>query len=494
MPQALLASTGLSLVSDRRDYSRGMKTPPHDHGRDIFVNRTLNFRSLDAIGYDMDYTLVHYDTVVWEGFAFQHAVDALSDSGWPVDGMSFDADGVIRGLVLDLELGNLLKATRFGYVIRASHGGSPLTFDEVRDAYVASLVSLSDRRFVFLNTLFSLSEASLFMQLVYRYDSGRLPQVKSYAALYGGVQNALRSAHLDGSLKRDILGDLEKAVILDPEVPLALLDQKSAGKRLVMITNSEWSYANKIMSYAFDRYLASDMTWRDLFDVVIVQADKPGFFDRNNRFYRVVDEDQAMLRPHSGDLVPGEVYFGGNASDMEASLGVAGDRFLYVGDHLYGDVQFPKAEMSWRTALILRELETEVRALDDFLESQAELSELMRQKEILNDAVAQACLGELRSEFGYGPREDVDEGSVDRLQREISDLDQRIAPIAIASGKLRNQTWGPLMRAGIDKSLFARQVERYADVYTSRVSNFANATPFAVLKASRTTMPHDIRD
>ena len=37
---------------------------------------------------------------------------------------------------------------------------------------------------------------------------------------------------------------------------------------------------------------------------------------------------------------------------------------------------------------------------------------------------------------------------------------------------LGNATWGPLMRAGNDKGLFARQVERYADVYTSRVSNF----------------------
>ena len=33
----------------------------------------------------------------------------------------------------------------------------------------------------------------------------------------------------------------------------------------------------------------------------------------------------------------------------------------------------------------------------------------------------------------------------------------------------RSKRWGPLMRAGNDKSLFARQVERYADVYTSRV-------------------------
>ncbi len=28
--------------------------------RGVFANRTLNLRSIRAIGYDMDYTLVHY--------------------------------------------------------------------------------------------------------------------------------------------------------------------------------------------------------------------------------------------------------------------------------------------------------------------------------------------------------------------------------------------------------------------------------------------------
>ena len=65
------------------------------------------------------------------------------------------------------------------------------------------------------------------------------------------------------------------------------------------------------------------------------------------------------------------------------------------------------------------------------------------------------------------------------------------APLARASGELGNPNWGPIMRAGNDKSLFARQVERYADVYTSRASNFLMETPFAFLRAPRGTLPHD---
>ena len=34
--------------------------------RRVWCNRTLNLRSIKAVGYDMDYTLVHYRTAEWE--------------------------------------------------------------------------------------------------------------------------------------------------------------------------------------------------------------------------------------------------------------------------------------------------------------------------------------------------------------------------------------------------------------------------------------------
>jgi hypothetical protein len=47
------------------------------------------------------------------------------------------------------------------------------------------------------------------------------------------------------------------------------------------------------------------------------------------------------------------------------------------------------------------------------------------------------------------------------------------------------------MRAGNDKSHMARQVERHADIYMSRVSNLMHATPFAYFRAPRGSLPHD---
>jgi hypothetical protein len=56
---------------------------------------------------------------------------------------------------------------------------------------------------------------------------------------------------------------------------------------------------------------------------------------------------------------------------------------------------------------------------------------------------------------------------------------------------MTNARWGLLTRAGNDKSHLTRQIERYADIYTSRVSNFLHATPYAYFRSPRGSLPHD---
>ena len=58
------------------------ESPPE---RGVFANRTLNLRAVQAIGYDMDYTLIHYRAEEWERAAFEHARAVLARRGWPVD-------------------------------------------------------------------------------------------------------------------------------------------------------------------------------------------------------------------------------------------------------------------------------------------------------------------------------------------------------------------------------------------------------------------------
>src|SRR5258708_1577144 len=123
---------------------------PVPRERGIFCNRTLNLRAVRAIGYDMDYTLIHYVTEAWEREAYEHLRRRLGALGWPVEGLAFDPSFVIRGLVLDLELGNVVKPNRFGYVKRACHGTRILDFAEQRRVYARTIVDLAEPRWVFL--------------------------------------------------------------------------------------------------------------------------------------------------------------------------------------------------------------------------------------------------------------------------------------------------------------------------------------------------------
>ncbi len=464
--------------------------------RGLFCNRTLNMRAIKAIGYDMDYTLVHYNIEAWEERAYEHLKARLVALGFPVAQLKFDPKAILRGLIIDKELGNVVKANRFGYVKRAFHGTKPLGFEELRQTYAREVIDLSEPRWIFLNTLFSLSEAYMFSQLVDLYDAGKLAGTHSYSDCYEITRKHIDLTHMEGQLKAEIVADPERFVELDGDTALALLDQKSAGKQLMLITNSEWDYTVAMMTYAFDRFMPAGRTWRDLFDVVIVAAQKPGFFVGRAPFLEVASED-GLLRPTIGSLRKGKAYWGGSATDVEKFLGVSGDEILYVGDHIFGDVHVSKNVLRWRTALVVRELEDEVVAADAAQREVSELGGRMAEKEAVEREHCFKRLLLTRLRAGYGvPGEALDEqglvAEVASLRQRIATLDEEIAPLARRASEIGNSSWGPLMWAGNDKSHYARQIERYADVYTSRVSNFVYATPFVYLRSPRGTLPHDV--
>ncbi|WNG40941.1 HAD-IG family 5'-nucleotidase [Archangium violaceum] len=473
-----------------------LTAPPPERG--LFCNRTLNMRAIKAIGYDMDYTLIHYKVEAWEQRAYEHMRDRLVAQGWPVAHLTFDPMLAMRGLIIDTEKGNLLKANRFGFVKKALHGTRPMDFETQRNEYARTIIDLSERRWVFLNTLFSLSEACLYAQVVDLLDAGKLAGPMGYADVYEHVRRSLDATHMEGKLKAEIIADPGRYVLAESDTALALLDQKNAGKKLLLITNSEWAYTLPMMHAAFDPYLPKGMTWRELFDVVIVSARKPEFFTTRSSLFEVVTApgQEGLLRPHSGPLKPGVPYFGGSATEVERSLGMSGDEILYVGDHMFGDVHVTKNVLRWRTALILRELEDEIRAISAFRATEARLEERMVHKERLEAESCQVRLELQRRRLGYGPREPspADEqlhARAAELRLQLEALDAELGPMARAASELSNPIWGLLTRAGNDKSHLARQVERYADIYTSRVSNFLFATPFVYLRSPRGSLPHD---
>lgn len=474
------------------ELTSSVPSPPY--GRNIFANRTLNMRTIKAIGYDMDYTLIHYDIKRWERTMYEYLKRKVLELGWPVEDLEYIPEMIIRGLVLDKKLGNIVKPNRFGYIKQAYHGTKPLDFKSLRKIYSRTTVDIRLDRWLLLTTFFDVPVACMYSQLVDKLDSNGLPEVMGYADLEERMTSNLDAAYAEGMLRNEILKDPARYVVEDAETPLTLIDQKRAGKKLLLITDSEWDYVSGIMTYTFDPHLPDGMTWRNLFDMIIVSAGKPNFFLRDQPAFEVVTEE-GLLRPVVGSLKEGSIYVGGHARLVEEAFGLSGGELMYVGDHVESDVHATKSILRWRTGLVLRELEEELACLYEFRGRQADLSKMMVEKTKLEREQAQIRLHAQRAKCGYGPKPtfSVAElyGQMDQLKKKISALDERIKPLAQEAQKMFNPRWGLLTRAGFDKSYLVRQLEGYADIYMSRVSNFLYQTPFAYLRSTRSSLPHD---
>ena len=238
------------------------------------------------------------------------------------------------------------------------------------------------------------------------------------------------------------------------------------------------------------------MTWRDLFDLVIVGARKPEFFSHEARSSRSRPRT-GCCRPSVGPLKPGRPTWAAAPRQVERNLGLSGDEILYVGDHMFGDVRVSKSVLRWRTALILRELEDEIDHAWAFRDHERSSRGVMDGEGTPRGrAVARRGVELQRKRGATGPSRQED--AAEALQARIKELRTQLRPWIGRSPRspgppqeLANPIWGVLMRAGNDKSHLAFQVERYADIYTSRVSNFLHATPFVYLRSPRGSLPHD---
>jgi HAD superfamily 5'-nucleotidase-like hydrolase len=350
------------------------------------------------------------------------------------------------------------------------------------EIYGRELVDLRNQsRWEFLNTFFSVSEALAYAQMVDRLDDGFISAdlgTLDYKGLYKAVAKALFRAHVEGQLKSEIMSKPELFVEPDPELPLALLDQKEAGKKLLLITNSDYHYTDKMMKHSFNKFLPNDMDWRDLFDMVIVSARKPEFFQMSHPLYEVVT-GEGLMRP-CFKAETGGLYSGGSAQMIESSLNVHGDEILYVGDHIYTDVSVSKVHLRWRTALICRELEEEYMALIGSRGHREELIELINQKEVVGDLFNQLRLALQRRSKGR-PAQTLAATNLDdqeltetmqKLLIVMQRLDDKIGLMLETDGELFNKRWGFLSRAGLwDKSHLMRQIEKYLCLFSAFPSN-----------------------
>jgi len=471
--------------------------------RQVFVNRTLRMDRIEAVGFDMDYTLALYRLGPVEGLAFTLTRDRMVERlGYPeaVRAIRYDPDFVIRGLVMDKQTGNLFKMDRHNHVGRCFHGTRPLPADEIRRLYREEKIRLSAPRFAWLDTLFSLPEACLFAGVVDVLAEAGRPA--TWEQLYDDIRSTIDTVHADGSLKALVRADLAHFVIRDPELGPALHKLRSGGKRLFLLTNSAWDYTDAVMRHVLDGVLPEYPSWRNYFDFAITAARKPGFF-AEKRAIEALGPEGAVLG-EAQVLERNVLYQGGSLAELERLAGFGGERVLYVGDHIYGDILRSRRDSLWRTCMVVEELERELA----WLETRApELEEMARLEELrarLGDELSarRSALNTAerrleRSSPGPEERARLEEErrrakvELELLRRAHRDADARIAALGEAVEGGFNRFWGLTFKEGHENSRFGEQIEDYACIYTSRVANLLFYSPMEYYRSHRNLMPHE---
>jgi len=131
--------------------------------RRIFCNRSLNMSSIQAVGFDMDYTLAQYKPETFECLAHELTKKNLVHAmGYPecVLGFNFDWKYMQKGLTIDKVRGNVLKRDRHHYVKVAYHGFAPLSKEQRHELYAQTLRDSFENsdNYTMIDTLFSLAE------------------------------------------------------------------------------------------------------------------------------------------------------------------------------------------------------------------------------------------------------------------------------------------------------------------------------------------------
>jgi 5'-nucleotidase len=516
--------------------------------RRVFVNRNLKMAGIDWVGFDMDYTLAIYNQVEMDRLSIRATVAKLGSRGYPEEILreaDYKIEFPIRGLLIDKRFGHILKMDRFKVVQKGYHGLRELSKDEVRALYQSKKIRPTSGRYHWIDTLYALSEATLYTGIVGAFEQRGLEL--DFARLFTDIRECIDEAHRDGTILDEVNSDLPRYVDRDPMLAQTLHKLRSAGKKLFLLTNSRWTYTERMMNYLLGGAMPEYPSFRHYFDVLIVSSAKPAFFQEQRPLMRREVIGVEGLRPAVTPLERGAVYEAGNLHDLEAALGVTGDRILYVGDHIYGDILRSKKESAWRTAMIIQEMEAEVMAHEACRELHKKSAELESRREELEDqlrfyqqrykeltrkideeaakhhgangangAASQgaATLGDAlepgpslpaippprassngAAANGHGGHE-ADRArakrQVERIRGQLRQVDAEAGGIEREIAQRFHPYWGSLLKEANETSSFGDQVEEYACIYTSRVSNLLAYSPLQYFRSPRDLLPHEL--
>ena len=440
----------------------------------IYCNHKLLLESINLVGFDMDYTLSFYKQEALNTLLIKLATEKLISKNYPkaIGSLHYDQSLAIRGLVIDKRLGNVFKLDQHGHASTVMHGLTTLSKKERHRLYGVRRIQLSSSRYHWIDTLFSLPEVIMYLVLIDFFKDNN--NHSFYQQLCVDIRESLDESHKDGTFKSVICNDMTKYIDRDDKMCSMIETMHQSNKKLFLLTNSLFPYTNALMSYLLD---TMDMPWHDYFDFIVVGADKPRFFTKKKPF-DVVDSGMGENFKHCGSQLSSSViYQGGNLYDFEKMTGYQGGEILYIGDHIYDDMLLLKKRHTWRTAMVIQELD----------EEQNKSRQL--QKQFLNMEYMAREIRDIVYQIEHQSKKDNDVAKINALKNKLEHLNQKMKTTQDYINRSYNVYWGSLFRANSKNSYFSTQLHAYADLYTCRVSNFSS--PSYSFYTDRKKMPHE---
>uniref|UniRef100_A0A8C5F827 5'-nucleotidase domain containing 3 n=1 Tax=Gadus morhua TaxID=8049 RepID=A0A8C5F827_GADMO len=432
----------------------------------IFANNEMSLGDIEIYGFDYDYTLAFYSNQL-HTLIFNIARDLLiAEHNYPEGLRDYEyvPDFAVRGLHYDVQKALLMKIDAFHYIqlgtvyrglhpvpdeeVIAMYDGIHVPLENMSDFYGKSSHGHTLKQFMDIFSLPEMTLLSCVNDFFMRHNIDYEP-----VHLYKDVKAAIRDVHVKGIMYRAVEADIDRYICYGEQSHAVLKKLKEDGKKMFLITNSPLDFVDRGMNFIVGK------AWRDLFDVVIVQADKPGFFNDRRKPFRRVTETGVLLWDRIHKLEKGQIYKQGNLYEFLRLTGWRGSKVLYFGDHIYSDLADLTLRHGWRTGAIIPELRQEIKIMNTeqyvhMMSWVQALTGLIETMQVHRDPASQAVVQEWSKE-------------------------------------IFNSQFGSLFRTYHNPTYFSRRLSRFADIYMPSISCLLNYDFQHTFFPRRTPLQHE---
>lgn len=374
----------LNYESYRRNISKhanlSCKMSTSETGESNSKSLVLRLGDYDCIGFDLDNTLCEYNisssvqmeyNVLAEFLVKQKGYDTSLLQ--PLDSNAIDF--LQKGLIIDFARGNILKIGENGVIIKASHGTNLLTEEEIIIAYGENKKWQVTSEFS--RNLLVAWDGPLSEKMRALLDYFDMPAALAYARIIDSLGDKFGKSEDASNIWLDVKdglinmynrdhfvdgrGDYFKNIKSAPHKFIKKCDtqvvewlNKIKETRVTfLITGSNCDFA----SLTAETCLGEN--WKNLFDIVICYARKPGFFVGCRPFVRLEKFKETSVIGGT-DLEFGQMYSQGNWQELyklfSRKTKKQQPRCLYFGDNLIQDIYTPSEYTKCDTVAIVEEL------------------------------------------------------------------------------------------------------------------------------------------